>query len=49
MKQYFDNGDMQMIHCITEKMVADLNTKPKVGEAFLYLRDRILGYAYIYE
>ena len=49
MKQYFDNGDFEMIHCATDKMVADINTKPKVGEAFLYLRDLILGYAYIYE
>ena len=49
MKQYFDNGTFEMIHCITDKMVADINTKPKVGEAFLFLRDLILGYEYIYE
>jgi hypothetical protein len=49
MKQYFDNGTFVMIHCPTEKMVADINTKPKVGETFLFLRDRILGYEFIYE
>jgi hypothetical protein len=49
MKQYFDNGTFEMIHCITDKIVADINTKPKVGEAFLFLRDLILGYEYIYD
>ena len=49
MKQYFDNGDFKMIHCPTAMMVADLNTKPLIGESFLYLRAVMLGYLYIYD
>ena len=49
MKQYFDNGDFKMLHCPTAMMVADLNTKPLIGESFLYLRAVMLGYLYIYD
>jgi len=49
MKQYFDNGTFKMIHCPTNEMVADIGTKPKVGDAFLYNRARLLGYEYVYE
>ena len=30
-------------------MVSDIGTKPKVGDAFLYNRARLLGYEYVYE
>ena len=49
MKQYFDDGRFKMIHCPTKEMVADIGTKPKAGEAFLYNRARLLGYEYVYE
>ena len=43
-KMFLDNGEMSIVHCPTEDMVADVLTKPMVGEKFLRLRAMLLGY-----
>jgi len=37
------SGEIQIVHVPTELMLADMLTKPLQGEAFMRLRDRILG------
>ena len=44
-KQYLDNGEFILKHCSTERMIADILTKPLQGDHFEYLRDALLGYA----
>ena len=43
-KQYLDDGVMKIEHCPTKEMLADILTKPLVGEHFRILRDMLLGY-----
>jgi hypothetical protein len=42
-KQYLDSGEFVLLHCPTDLMIADILTKPLQGEAFLRLRDLLLG------
>jgi len=44
-KQYLDNGDFVLKHCGTDRMIADILTKPLQGEHFETLRKYLLGYA----
>ena len=41
---FLENGEMRIEHCPTDLMLADILTKPIVGEKFIYLRDMLLGY-----
>jgi hypothetical protein len=43
-KQYLDSGEFSITHCPTERMTADILTKPLQGKLFRDLRDRLLGY-----
>ena len=43
-KQYLEDGTMRIEHCPTKEMLADILTKPLVGEQFRILRDMLLGY-----
>lgn len=43
-KQYLEDGTMKIEHCPTKEMLADILTKPLVGEQFRILRDMLLGY-----
>lgn len=43
-KQYLDDGTMNISHCPTLDMIADILTKPLQGEHFEKLRDLLLGY-----
>ena len=43
--QFITSGDVIVIHCRTEIMIADILTKPLALQQFLYLRDYLLGYA----
>jgi hypothetical protein len=43
-KQYLDDGSMNISHCPTLDMIADILTKPIQGEHFVKLRDLLLGY-----
>ena len=43
-KQYIDSGEFSIIHCPTERMTADILTKPLQGKLFRDLRDKLLGY-----
>jgi hypothetical protein len=38
-KQYIDTGDLTMMYCRTENMLADVMTKPVMGALFLSLRN----------
>jgi hypothetical protein len=42
-KQYLDSGEFEMVHCPTDIMIADILTKPLQGDAFVRLRDYLLG------
>ena len=44
LKQFIDSGEMQVVYCPTDKMVADILTKPLQGEHFEAGRDYLLGY-----
>jgi len=44
-KQYLDNGDFVLKHCSTDRMIADILTKPLQGAQFEFLRKYLLGYA----
>ena len=37
------NKEVKIIHCPTEEMIADFNTKPLQGKLFLYFRNKIMG------
>ena len=41
-KQYIDAGDMVMVYCPTEEMIADVMTKPVMGALFLTLRNELV-------
>jgi hypothetical protein len=43
-KQYLDSGEIKIIYCPTDKMLADALTKPLQGQLFTSMRDRLLGY-----
>lgn len=45
LKQFLDSQELQVVFCPTDKMVADILTKPLQGECFAKGRDFILGYA----
>ena len=36
-------GDIEVVHCPTKLMIADILTKPLQPAQFLYLRDYLLG------
>ena len=38
------SGDIEVVHCPTKLMIADILTKPLQPAQFLYLRDYLLGY-----
>jgi hypothetical protein len=44
LKQYLDSGELQLVYCPTDKMIADILTKSVQGELFEKLRDLLLGY-----
>ena len=37
------NKEVRIIHCSTEEMVADFNTKPLQGMIFIYFRNKTMG------
>ena len=37
------NKEVRIIHCPTEEMIADFNTKPLQGKIFYYFRNKIMG------
>ena len=41
--QFLNNGDMEIRHCPTSKMLADLLTKPVNTHIFTILREFLLG------
>ena len=41
--QFLDSGTMEIRHCPTDKMLADLLTKPLNTNTFLILREFLLG------
>jgi hypothetical protein len=43
-KEYIDEGLAYLEHLETEEMIADLLTKPIIGQKFVKFRDLILGY-----
>jgi hypothetical protein len=45
LKQFVDSQELQVVFCPTDKMVADILTKPLQGECFAKGRDILLGYA----
>ena len=45
LKQFLDSQELQVVFCPTDKMVADILTKPLQGECFAKGRDILLGYA----
>ena len=44
LKQFLDSGELQVVYCPTDKMVADILTKPLQGEIFAKGRSYLLGY-----
>ena len=42
--QFVSSGDIEVVHCPTKLMIADILTKPLQPAQFLYLRDYLLGY-----
>jgi len=42
-KDRVDSGEVKVVYCPTEEMLADLLTKPLQGKLFFDLRDRLLG------
>jgi hypothetical protein len=42
-KEYVDNGNLKVIHCSTEKMIADVLTKPLQGSLFKRLTAELNG------
>jgi hypothetical protein len=42
-KQYLDSGDFVLTHCPTDRMIADILTKPLQGDKFAELRDLLMG------
>jgi hypothetical protein len=44
-KQYLDSGEFVLKHCSTDRMIADILTKPLQGDHFEALRDILLGYS----
>ena len=42
--QFVSSGDIEVVHCPTKLMMADILTKPLQPAQFLYLRDYLLGY-----
>ena len=44
-KQYLDSGEFVLKHCTTDRMIADILTKPLQGDHFESLRSILLGYA----
>jgi hypothetical protein len=45
MKQLLENPDFDLQHCGTDMMIADLFTKPLVGETFIRLADMAMGHS----
>ena len=43
-KQYIDSGELVLVYYPTDRMIADILTKPLQGELFVRLRDLLLGY-----
>jgi hypothetical protein len=43
-KQFLDSGELVIEHCPTDRMVADILTKPLQGDQFLRIRDLLLGH-----
>ena len=48
LKDRVDAKDVEVVYCPTDHMVADILTKPLVGEHFFYLRDLLLNWKYRY-
>ena len=44
-KQYFEDGTSNIVHCPTEDMIADILTKPLQRQQFFKLRAIALGHA----
>ena len=44
LREQVENGELEVIHTRTERMVADILTKPVQGKLFLKLCDMLLGY-----
>ena len=44
LKDRVDTGDIVIKYLPTGEMLADVLTKPLQGEAFFWMRDRLLGY-----
>ena len=42
--QFLENGEMKIKYCPTDKMVADILTKPLQGEHFKAMAMKLLGY-----
>jgi hypothetical protein len=42
-KDKIDSGDVKVVHCPTEEMVADFMSKPLQGKLFFYFRDSIMN------
>jgi hypothetical protein len=43
-KELIDNGEVRLVYTPTDKMVADVLTKPLQGDLFVKMRDKLLGY-----
>ena len=41
-KDYIENGDLEVQYCLTTDMLSDMLTKPLTGAQFIYLRDKIV-------
>ena len=41
-KERVENGEIQIVHTLTDDMVADILTKPQQGDKFLTLRRLLL-------
>lgn len=44
LKQHVDSEEISIKYCPTERMLADILTKPLTGATFVYLRDLLLGH-----
>ena len=43
-EQFVTSGKIDLLHCPTKEMIADMMTKPLPVPLYLYLRDYLLGY-----
>ena len=44
-KDRVDAGEVEVVYCPTDDMIADILTKPLVGELFITLRDALLNWS----